>query len=41
MLNLGLKLTSFVSQAARFARDLWEKITDKWEDERRVWEEII
>ena len=41
MLNIGLKLTSFMSQAARFARDLWEKIRDSWEDETRLWEDII
>ena len=41
MLNLGLKLTSFVTQAARFARDLWDKITDNWENETRLWEDIV
>ena len=41
MLNLGLKLTSFISQAARLARDLWSSITDVWELESRKWEDII
>ena len=41
MLNLGLKLTSFVTQAARFARDLWEKVTDIWENETRKWEDVV
>jgi hypothetical protein len=41
MLNLGLKLTSFISQAARLARDLWNIINDVWELETRKWEDII
>ena len=41
MLNLQLKLTSFVTQTARLARDLWEKITDNWENETRLWEDIV
>ena len=41
MLNLGLKLTSFISQSARIARDLWNIITDVWELETRKWEDII
>jgi hypothetical protein len=41
MLNLGLRLTSFISQAARFARDLWNVITDVWELEERKWEDVL
>jgi len=41
MLNLGLKLTSFISQTARLARDLWNTISDIWENEHRKWEDII
>ena len=41
MLNLGLKLTSFVTQAARFARDLWNIVTDTWENETRKWEDVV
>ena len=41
MLNLGLKLTSFVTQAARFARDLWNKVIDIWENEHRKWEDVV
>ena len=41
MLSLGLKLTSFISQAARLVRDLWSSITDTWELEERKWEDII
>ena len=40
MINLGLRLTSFVSQAARFARDTWDTITDTWDLEARVWDDI-
>ena len=40
MLNIGLKLTSFVSQVARLARDLWNVINDIWENEKRNWEDI-
>ena len=41
MLNLGLKLSSFVTQTARLARDLWETISDTWENEARKWEDIV
>ena len=41
MLNLGLRLSSFVTQTARLARDLWETINDTWENEARKWEDII
>ena len=41
MLNLQLKLTSFVTQAARFARDLWNIVTDIWENETRKWEDVV
>ena len=41
MLSLQLKLTSFITQAARLARDLWNVITDVWELEERKWEDII
>ena len=41
MLNLGLKLTSFVTQAARFARDRWNIVTDIWENETRKWEDVV
>ena len=41
MLNLGLRLSSYVSQAARLARDLWNKVIDTWENEHRKWEDIV
>ena len=41
MLSLGLKLSSFVTQTARLARDLWETINDVWENETRKWEDIV
>jgi hypothetical protein len=41
VLNLQLKLSSFVTQTARLARDLWNLITDVWELEERNWEDII
>ena len=41
MLNLGLKLSSFVTQTARLARDLWNTISDTWENETRKWEDIV
>ena len=41
MLNLGLRLSSFVTQTARLARDLWETINDTWENETRKWEDIV
>ena len=41
MLNLGLKLSSFVTQTARLARDLWETVNDIWENETRKWEDIV
>ena len=40
MLNLGLRLTSIVTQTARLARDLWQTINDAWENEARKWEDI-
>ena len=40
MLNLGLKLTSFVTQAARLARDRWNTINDTWRGETRKWSNI-
>ena len=40
MLNLGLRITSFVTQTARLARDLWETVNDIWENEHRKWEDI-
>ena len=40
MLNLGLRLSSAVTQAAGLARDLWNKINDVWENEFRKWEDI-
>ena len=41
MLRLALKLTSFVTQAARLARDLWQKVIDIWENEHRKWEDVV
>ena len=41
MLNLGLRLTSFITQAARLARDLWNKVIDIWENEHRKWEDVV
>jgi hypothetical protein len=41
MLNLGLRITSMVTQTARLARDLWETVNDIWENEHRKWEDIV
>ena len=41
MLNLGLKLTSFVTQTARLARDLWNIVIDTWDNEERKWQDIV
>ena len=41
MLSLQLKLTSFITQIARLARDLWEKVIDIWENETRKWEDVV
>jgi|TARA_R110002020_G_scaffold123171_1_gene279397 hypothetical protein len=41
MLNLGLKLSSVVTQTARLARDLWQTVNDIWQNEHRKWEDII
>mgnify|MGYP001263861299 FL=1 len=41
MLNLGLRITSFVTQTARLARDLWETVNDIWQNEHRKWEDIV
>ena len=41
MLNLGLRLSSFVTQTARLARDLWQTVEDLWQNEHRKWEDII
>jgi len=41
MLNLGLRLQSFVTQTARLARDLWNTINDTWQNEARKWEDIV
>ena len=38
---LKLTLSSMAMQTARLARDLWNKINDIWENEYRVWEDII
>jgi len=40
MLSLGLRLTSYVTQVARLARDLWNLVNDVWENEHRKWEDI-
>ena len=41
MLNLGLRITSFVTQTARLARDLWETVNDIWQNEHRKWEDVV
>ena len=41
MLNLALKLASHVTQTARLARDIWNKVFDDWENETRKWEDIV
>jgi len=41
MLSLSLKLMSHVIQTARLARDLWNIVTDDWENESRKWEDIV
>ncbi len=41
MLNLGLRITSMVTQTARLARDLWQTVNDIWQNEHRKWEDIV
>jgi hypothetical protein len=41
MLALRLTLSSMATQVARLARDLWGKVIEIWENEHRVWEDII
>ena len=41
MINLALRLSSMVVQTARLARDLWNLVTDIWENETRKWEDIV
>jgi hypothetical protein len=41
MLGLGLGISYMISQTARLARDLWNKIIDTWENEQREWEDIV
>jgi len=43
MLNLGLRLQSFVAQTARLARDVWNSVNlnDIWQNEQRKWEDIV
>ena len=38
---LRLTLKSTAMRTARLARDLWGKVNDIWENEHRVWEDII
>ena len=41
LLNFQLKLLSVVTQTARLARDLWNKVIDIWENEHRKWEDVV
>jgi len=43
MLNLGLRLQSFVTHTARLARDVWNSVNlnDIWQNEQRKWEDIV
>ena len=41
MLNLGLRITSMVTQTARLARDLWQTVNDIWQNEHRKWEDVV
>jgi hypothetical protein len=41
MIGLRLKLSSFVIQTARIARDLWQLVNDTWQNEHRKWEDIV
>ena len=40
-LKLALNLRTTVTQTARLARDLWNSISDIWQNEHRVWEDIV
>ena len=40
-LGISLRLQTMVMQVARLARDLWETISDAWENETRKWEDIV
>ena len=39
--TLTLRINSMITQAARFARDLWNSINDTWGNETRKWEDIV
>ena len=41
MLSLSLKLKSHVIQTARLVRDLWNSVIDTWQNEHRLWEDIV
>ena len=41
MLGLRLNLASMITQTARLARDLWNKVIDTWDNETRKWEDIV
>ena len=41
MLGLRLRLASMITQTARLARDLWNKVIDTWDNEHRKWEDIV
>ena len=41
MLALAVSIHSIITQTARLARDLWNKVNDIWENEHRQWEDII
>ena len=41
VLSLRMTLSSFMVRAAAMARDIWDKITDPWDDEYRVWDDIF
>jgi hypothetical protein len=42
-LALKATLASSANQVARFARDMWNSanLNDIWENEHRVWEDIV
>ena len=41
MLKLANSLQAIAIQTELFARDIWTKILDTWDNETRKWEDII
>ena len=40
VLSLRMALSSFIVRASVVFKGAWDRITDNWEDETRLWEDI-